>query len=158
MKSLYQKSITEEIIRLQANGFSAEETRAYLKKEKDIEPALNTIYKHRRSPIGVEMLNELIRHQERSILKADSSDPSLAMKYRADLIAKMMDKILPDLTYSEHKEDININEVKRSELVATVADYENIVQSVVDRYIREDSTTKSLDTTHSPLETDRVSD
>lgn len=112
MKTLYSKIITEEIIRLQAHGFSAEETRDYLQKEYDIRPALNTIYKHRRSPVGVEMLQELIRQQERDILKSSTENRALALKYRSDLIGKLMDKLLPDLANIETSHTERIEEIK----------------------------------------------
>jgi len=107
VKTLYAKIIVEEIIRLQAHGFSAEETREYLQEHYQKKPALNTIYNYRKSPIGQEILEELIRQQERSILKTDSTNPTLAMKYRSDLIGKLMDKILP--TKQEIRTDLNVN-------------------------------------------------
>ena len=143
MKTLYAKTVIEEIIRLQANGFSAEETRAFLKEEKNIEPALNTIYKHRRSPIGHEMLMELIRHQERSILKADSTNPALAMKYRADLISKIADKVLPDLVYSRHEEDVNIVNRNVIQIDNLNADERQLLDSVARKYIKSSHTDES---------------
>ena len=137
---MYTKIITEEIIRLQANGFTAEETRTYLKDNYQINIGLNTVYRHRHSPIGHEMLMELIRHQERSILKADSTNPALAMKYRADLISKIADKVMPDLIYSKHKEDVTINSHNVEELNVSMRNYESAVQRVLRRYIREDNT------------------
>jgi len=131
---LYSKIIIEEIIRFQALGFSAEETRIALKDKYGKQPALNTIYKYRRSPIGQEMIEELIRHQERDILKADSENIGLAMKYRDKLLALL----LPQKIMSYHKEDVNIEE--RRELNVTLEDYRESVQKVVDRYIRTDST------------------
>ena len=110
---LYSKLIIEQFIRLQAHGFSAEETRDYIQEHYEKKPCLDTIYRHRKSPIGKEMLEELIRQQERSILKQDTANPPLAMKYRSDLIGKMMDKLLPDLAHieSEHTEQITKIEV-----------------------------------------------
>jgi hypothetical protein len=55
VKSMFNKTVTEEIVHYQALGFSAEETRVALKDKNEIEISLNTIYKHRRSPIGQEI-------------------------------------------------------------------------------------------------------
>ena len=140
---MYSKLITEEIIRLQANGFTAEETLTNLQEHHNIKPHLNTIYNHRTSPVGVEMLQELIRHQERSILKADSSDPALAMRYRSDLIGKMMDKLLPDLVYSEHKEDVNITERKITQIESLNPDERRLLDSVARKYIKSTHTDES---------------
>ena len=142
MKSLYSKTVTEEIIRLQANGFSAQETRTYLQDNQQINPALNTIYKHRRSPIGQEMLQELIRHQERSILKADSTEPALAMKYRSDLIGKMMDKLMPNLNYIASEQTIN----KKEDVTLNInvsADQELLLDDITRMYIKATNTKES---------------
>ena len=89
------------------------------------------------------MLQELIRHQERSILKADSSDPALAMRYRSDLIGKMMDKLLPDLVYSEHKEDVNITERKITQIESLNPDERRLLDSVARKYIKSAHTDES---------------
>jgi hypothetical protein len=143
---LYSKIITEEIVRLQANGFTAEETREYLKENHQISIGLNTVYRHRHSPVGVEMLQELIRHQERSILKADSTSPALAMKYRDKLIEKMINKIMPDLVYSkaevksESTEQVNIN------VTTNLRDYEKTIRAAVERDFQLHNTKQQLPT------------
>jgi hypothetical protein len=109
---MFTKSVTEEIIHYQALGFSASETKTALKDKNEIEISLNTIYKHRASPIGQEIASELLRQQERSILKTDSSNPELAMRYRNELL-----KILiPQMTINLNK---NINENRSTEKAET---------------------------------------
>ena len=110
---MYSKLVIEEIIRLQALGFSGEETRETLQNKFGIRPCLDTVYRHRRSPIGAEMLHELIRHQERDILKADSEGQrQIAMRYRDKLIEKLMDKLMPDLAQIESTHTERIEEIK----------------------------------------------
>jgi hypothetical protein len=93
---MYPKTVTSQIIHYQALGFTASETQDVLQEKFNIKPHLNTIYNHRRSPYGVEILCELIRHQERDILKCSTAeDRELAMKYRDKLIEKLMDRLLP---------------------------------------------------------------
>jgi hypothetical protein len=89
---MYPRQVTELIIYYQALGFSAEETRKVLKEQNGININLNTIYKHRRSPIGQEMINELIRQQQRDILKVDAENKPLAMKYRNELLKLLLQK------------------------------------------------------------------
>ena len=121
---MYSRIITEEIIRLQAHGFTVKETQNYLQEHYSVKPSRNTISRHRCSPIGKEMLEELIRQQERSILKQDTESPQLAMRYRSDLIGKMMDKLLPTLanvetTHTERIEEIKVLWLKKDELTPT---------------------------------------
>jgi hypothetical protein len=105
---MYSKPILEEIVIHQAYGFSGEESREALKNKFGVKPCLDTIYRHRKDPVGKELLLELIRHQERDILKADSEDREQAMRYRDKLIEKLMDRLMPTLTQvdSHHTEEI----------------------------------------------------
>ena len=137
---MYSKIITQEIIRLQANGFTITETQAYLTEHYQINPHRNTVHAHRHSPIGVEMLQELIRHQERSILKANETNPALAMKYRSDLIGKIADKLMPDLNYTAS--DINKNEVITHNINIS-ADQELLLDDITRMYIKATNTKES---------------
>src|SRR3972149_9549354 len=101
VKTMYPKIVTEKIIEYQALGFSGEETREALQGKIGIHPCLNTIYAHRHSPIGIEMLHELIRHQERDILKADVDAKGLAMKYRQKMIEFIGDRVCPPVLREE---------------------------------------------------------
>lgn len=136
---MYAKTVTEKIIHYQALGFTGEETRNALQEDFGIHPCLNTVYKHRRSPVGVEMLCELIRHQERDILKASSTEQrEIAMKYRDKLIEKLMDRLFPRLTQidSHHtQEDVTV-EVKRLEVVQLLDTYGGAVEQAIQRNIQ----------------------
>jgi hypothetical protein len=107
---MYGKTVTEAIVKYQALGFSAEETKAALLKENGIKINLNTIYTHRRSPIGQEIASELLRQQERSILKTDSSNPELAMRYRNELLKILIPQMTINLNknINENKTEINV--------------------------------------------------
>jgi hypothetical protein len=107
---MFTKSVTEEIIHYQALGFSASETKTVLKEKNEIEISLNTIYKHRASPIGQEIASELLRQQERSILKTDSSNPELAMRYRNELLKILIPQMTINLNknINENKTEINV--------------------------------------------------
>jgi len=83
---MYPRTVTEKIVEYWALGFSAEETRQALTEKQNVTMALNTIYKHRHSLTAQNLIDELIHRQERAILKADTDDPPLAMKYRNELL------------------------------------------------------------------------
>jgi hypothetical protein len=83
---MYPKIITEKIIELQAKGFSAEETRSYFQQEQGLKIGLNTVYRPRKSVVGQEIADEMVRTQQRSILKQEEKNPALAMKYRNELL------------------------------------------------------------------------
>jgi len=92
---MYSKAIIEKIIDYQARGLSAEETKQALSERDHVKIHINTIYRLRKSPIGLEILHELIRQQERDISRADSEDRSEAMKYRNELIKTYATLLLP---------------------------------------------------------------
>jgi len=86
VKTTYPKNITEEIVHYQALGFSAEETREALIDKNTVTISLNTIYKHRKSAVAQEIIDELIRQQERRILKQEHDNPELSLKYSNELL------------------------------------------------------------------------
>ena len=92
---MYSKAVIEKIIDYQARGLSAEETRQALSERDKVKIHINTIYRLRKSPIGLEILHELIRQQERDISRADSEDRSEAMKYRNELIKTYATLLVP---------------------------------------------------------------
>ena len=98
------------------------------------------------------MLYELIRHQERDILKSSTEeDRELAMKYRDKLIEKLMDRLLPRLTQIESRhteEDVKID-VKRLEIVQLIDTYGEAVEHAIQRNIQsltKDADKQSVDT------------
>ena len=106
---MYARSITQRIVELQAHGLSATETQKALKEEYDINIGINTVYRHRKSPVGQEIIEELIRQQERAILKADMEDKALAMKYRNELLKILIPQRVEAITYQQTEENVNIN-------------------------------------------------
>ena len=84
---MYPRTVTQRIIELQALGFSAEETRNRLRERDGITINIDTIYKHRRSSVGREIIDELIRMQLRSIAHAAGKGaPAQALKYRNEML------------------------------------------------------------------------
>jgi len=137
VKLMYSKMVTEKIIEYQALGFSAEETKTAFLDKTGKAPCLNTIYKHRRSPVGMEMLRELIRHQERSILKTDNEhERALAMRYRDSLIGKLMDRLMPPVIRQEINETRTLMSKHVEELNVNLATYEDSVQKVIARHLQ----------------------
>lgn len=86
MKATYPKQVTEDIIHYQAIGFSASETVEIFKKERSVTIAINTVYRHRKSAVAQEIIDELIRQQERRILKQEHDNPALSLKYSNELL------------------------------------------------------------------------
>jgi len=85
---MYSKEVTTIILADWAKGASAEETRKHLEDTVGISPCLNTIYTHRNGLTAQMLVDELLRQQQRDIVKADN--PALRMKYRDLLLAKLM--------------------------------------------------------------------
>jgi hypothetical protein len=83
---MYPKTVIEKVVEYWALGFSAHETRIALQENHQIKICLDTIYKMRHGLTAQNLTDELIRRQERSILKADTENPALAMKYRNELL------------------------------------------------------------------------
>lgn len=82
---MYPRTVTDKIVEYWALGFSAEETRKVFKKD-GVSICIDTIYKHRHSLSAKNLIDELLRRQERAIFKADTDNPELAMKYRDSLL------------------------------------------------------------------------
>lgn len=85
VKTTFSKQITEKIVEHWGLGFTAEESHKAL-LDNGIKISLHTVYNHRRSLTAQQLIDELIRRQERAILKADAEHPELAMKYRNELL------------------------------------------------------------------------
>ena len=125
---MYSKIITQRIIELQAKGFSAEETKKILLEKDGLDISVDTIYRHRKSPVGQELIAELIRQQERSIVRADSTDPPLAMKYRNELL-----KIL---TLQNPQVNVTVNATAQSKAqaestTALLEDYDALIAAEI---------------------------
>ena len=78
--------MTEKIIEYWGLGFSAHETKDALLTEQQINIGLNTIYKHRHSLTGQNLIDQLINKQLRDILSQRKDNPELSMRYRNELL------------------------------------------------------------------------
>lgn len=104
---MYGKTITQYIIECQAKGLTGEETQQALKDQKGITVHLNTIYAHRKSSVGQEITDELIRQQQRDILRQQQSNPELSLKYRNELL-----KILVPFKAEIESRNLNITKTE----------------------------------------------
>lgn len=144
---MYPRHITQRIIELQAKGFGAYETKEYLDKEYGINIHPNTIYNHRKSPVGQEIIDELIRQQERAILRADAEDRKLAMHYRNELLKIL----LPQRIEAISKQVIQHIEEKRD--VTILAEYVGSLDKATERDIQALRARKQVDTPQTNAET-----
>ena len=107
---MYSKEITRLIIEDWAKGASAEETHTHLSSmDLDKVPCLNTIYKHRRNLAARELIDELLRQQERDITKQQKDKPRLALHYRNELLKILLPKRIEMYSESYKKEEKNVN-------------------------------------------------
>jgi hypothetical protein len=107
---MYSRAVTQRIIELQALGFSAEETRKRLREREGITLNLNTVYRHRRSQVGREIIDELIRTQLRSIAHAATGKGSAqAMKYRNELLKILIPVRIESLSIQKTEANVNVN-------------------------------------------------
>jgi hypothetical protein len=106
---MYSKNVTEKIVEYWALGYSAEETRGMLLRERNVGICLTTIYKHRHSLTAQNLIDELMRRQERAILKADTDDPALAMKYRNELLKILVPQRIESLSLNVNKSEVKVD-------------------------------------------------
>lgn len=143
VKTTYPKTITEAIIHYQAIGFSAHETQKALKEENGLDISLNAIYRHRKSIVAQEIIDEDIRNQKRRILKAEASNPELALKYANELlkieIPARMEIISKNLTVN--KTEVTINGVNLLSKYNELIREENTVKA---NNLSRDNPAKSL--------------
>jgi len=148
---MYPRTVTEKIIEYWALGFSAEETRQALTEKQNVTMALNTIYKHRHSLTAQNLIDELIHRQERAILKADTDDPPLAMKYRNELL-----KILvPQRIEAYSRVDQNVNTTVTN-IDASLRDYEWALEEAARLNLQSNSKRQPLDSAQAAPETNPV--
>lgn len=85
---VYSKEVTAIILADWAKGASAEETREHINNTLGVRPALNTIYTHRHSLTTQDLIDELLRQQERDLTKEQNSE--IRMKYRNELLKLLL--------------------------------------------------------------------
>lgn len=134
---MYSKLIIDKIIDDWVKGASAQETQHHIQNTYNKKPSLTTIYKYRDKQTAEQRAEELLKHQLRSITKAEPDDLKLAMHYRNELLKLFYGtKIM-----SYHKEEIDIKSKHEEKLNVTLEDYRDSVQRVVDRYIQQNNPT-----------------
>lgn len=136
---MYPKAITERIVELWAHGFSAEETRTALEEQFHIKPCLDTIYKKRHSLTAQNLIDELLRQQERDILKADAENREVAMKYRNELLKILIPQRIETLSVSK--------EVIENRDITIIADYTAAINRASEANLQSLRAKQSVDTT-----------
>jgi hypothetical protein len=107
---MYSRTVTQRIIELQALGFSAEETRTRLRERDGLTINLCTIYKHRHSSVGREIIDELIRMQLRSIAHAAGKGASAqALKYRNEMLKILIPVRIESLSIQKTESNVKMD-------------------------------------------------
>jgi intein-encoded DNA endonuclease-like protein len=106
---MYSRTVTQRIIELQALGFSAEETRKRLRERDGMTLNLNTVYTHRRSSVGKEIIDELVRMQLRSIAYAAGKGSAQALKYRNELLKILIPVRIESLSIQKTEATVNVS-------------------------------------------------
>ena len=109
VKSMYPKTVTEKIVEYWGLGFSAAETRKALMEKQGVTCCLNTIYKHRHSLTAQDLVDELIRRQQRAIFKADVDNPEAGMKYRNELLKILLPQRIESLSIQKIEQHVKID-------------------------------------------------
>jgi len=115
VKTTYPKTVTEKIIEYWGLGFSASETKDALLTEQQINIGLNTIYKHRHSLDGQNLIDQLINKQLRDILSQRKDNPELSMRYRNELL-----KILVPVQIETTNKNLTISQTTVKHVVELV--------------------------------------
>lgn len=105
---VYSKEVTAQILADFARGASAEETHKHLLDLYGKAPCINTIYTHRKSITAEQIVDELLRQQERDITK--TSHEELRLKYRNELLKILLpQKILAYTKTETTNTNVNVN-------------------------------------------------
>jgi hypothetical protein len=118
---MYPKTITEKIVEYWALGFSAEETRKALEETQGKKACLDTIYRHRHSLTAQNLIDELIRRQERAIFKADTDMPEVGMKYRNELLKILLPQKIEAVSYEKIDENVTVNVTENEDEILSKA-------------------------------------
>jgi predicted nucleotide-binding protein (sugar kinase/HSP70/actin superfamily) len=140
----------ERIVELWALGFSAQETRDAFETQQKITISLNTIYKYRHSLTAQNLIEELLRNQERAILKADTENPEAAMKYRNELLKILLPQRIE--AYAKVEEHVTTTTINTN-----LRDYEWALEEATRLNIQSNLKAKQLDTAQATSEADPVS-
>ena len=116
----FSKQVTHKIVEHWGLGFTAEESQKALVDD-GIKISLHTVYNHRRSLTAQNLIDELIRRQERASLKADADHPELAMKYRSELLKILVPQRIEAVSYSEVEEKVTVNVTENEDEILSKA-------------------------------------
>lgn len=145
---MYSKNVIAKIIEYQAKGLSAEESRDFYEKEMQKKPpCLDTIYRMRKSPVGQEIIDEIIREQQRDIFRAQATQPALALKYRNELL-KILIPERPETVINQT--NITQNKVVNQTGAATSLDYSRALEEAARIDLQDYRNRKPLDTAPTP--------
>jgi len=97
----FNKTVIQKIVYLWGLGLTAEETQKILIENNKIKISLHTIYNKRNSITAQQMIDELLRVQQRDIAAADSK--ALRMKYRNELLKILLPQRI------EQKTNVNMH-------------------------------------------------
>jgi len=100
-------------------GLSAEETREYIHRTKQVMMGLATVYRHRHSITAQQIIDELMRKQMRDIAKEDNSD--LRMKYRDKLLEKLIPHRIEELSIQHIEEKVTIDVTENEDEILSKA-------------------------------------
>ena len=112
---MYRKEITRLIIECWGKGLSAEETREFIHRKEDILIGLATVYRHRHSITGQQMVDEIFREQRRDIALEQNGETR--MKYRNELLKILVPQRIESYSKieSESTEKIVVENVSETE-------------------------------------------
>ena len=128
---MYRKEVTRLIIECWGKGLSAEETREFITRKHEISVGLATIYRHRHSLTGQQMIDEIYKEQRRDIALEPNSE--IRMNYRD----KLLTKLIPAISISYNKTEIenknslpDLSKYSEEDKVAIVDAYRRINKTV----------------------------
>ena len=104
---MYRKEITHLIIECWGKGLSAEETREFIQRKKDILIGLATVYRHRHSITGQKIVDELFRSQRRDIALEENGETR--MKYRNELLKILIPQRIESLSIQKIEQTVKID-------------------------------------------------
>jgi len=97
----YSKEVTALILSDWAKGVTAVETQTHLRDVLGKTVSTPTIYRHRHSLTTQDLIDELLRQQERDIITVDSK--KLAMHYRNELLKILLPVRIEQLSMNINK-------------------------------------------------------
>jgi Fe2+ or Zn2+ uptake regulation protein len=139
---MYPKEITNLIVELWGLVFTAEETVKAIQERKGKHLGIATVYRKRNSLTAQNLIDELLRRQERAILKADTENPELGMKYRNELLKIL----LPQRIEAISRQIIEHIDIEEKRNVTILAEYVRALDSAIETDIHALRARQQVDT------------